>query len=103
MFPAKCRSCFSNPPPFLNEQLWPSSGRGEGGLDEIEQVLRRRGAGGVLLMLLQLQLRPTPWGEIADVVTRCLLITAAAAAHDGDDDGDDDDESTAAAVSHTPQ
>jgi hypothetical protein len=38
----------------------------------------------VLLMLLQLQLRPTPWGEIADVVTRCWLITAAA--HDDDDE-----------------
>ena len=34
----------------------------------------------MMLMRLQLQLRPTPWGEIADVVTRCFLITAAAAA-----------------------
>jgi len=33
-----------------------------------------------MLMRLQLQLRPTPWGEIADVVTRCFIITAAAAA-----------------------
>ena len=33
-----------------------------------------------MLMRLQLQLRPTPWGEIADVVTRCFTITAAAAA-----------------------
>jgi uncharacterized SAM-binding protein YcdF (DUF218 family) len=29
-----------------------------------------------MLMRLQLQLRPTPWGEIADVVTRCFIIAA---------------------------
>ena len=31
----------------------------------------------MMLMRLQLQLRPTPWGEIADVVTRCFIIIAA--------------------------
>ena len=30
----------------------------------------------MMLMRLQLQLRPTPWGEIADVVTRCFIIAA---------------------------
>ena len=64
------------------------------------QQLNQGGAGGVMLMPLQLQLRPTPWGEIADVVTRCLIVTAAAAAAATTNDDDDD---TAAAASHTLQ
>jgi hypothetical protein len=62
------------------------------------QQLNQGGAGGVMLMPLQLQLRPTPWGEIADVVTRCFMITAAAAAATYDDDA-----AAAAAASHTLQ
>ena len=54
-----------------------------------------------MLMRLQLQLRPTPWGEIADVVTRCLIVTAAAAAAAATTYDDDDDD--AAAASHTLQ